>query len=105
MGASPFWATVAAGAALAAVHRMLSIATVRWPPVEDMVSGREIVVIRDGRLDRRAMLQALVTEHNLAQAVRQTLGHADFSQVALALLERDGRITVIGAKAPGEGAR
>lgn len=100
VGASPFWATVAAGAALVLMHRALSIATVRWPKVEDVIAGREIVVIRDGQLDRKAMRRALLTERNLSEAVRQKLGASDFSRVTLALLERDGKITVIESKEP-----
>ena len=95
VGASPFLATVAAGAALVLIHRAMSIATARWPRFEDMVSGREVVIIRDGLLDRQAMLNALLTERNLREAVRQKLGSSDFSLVALAILERDGKITVI----------
>jgi len=101
VGASPFWATVAAGAALVAIHRALSVATVRWPSVEDVVAGYEIVVIRDGQLDRQAMRRALLTERNLAEAVRQKLGACDFSRVSLAMLERDGKITVIESKQDG----
>jgi len=101
VGASPFLATVAAGAALVLIHRAMSIATARWPRFEDMVSGREVVIIRDGFLDRRAMLNALLTERNLYEAVRQKLGSSDFSGVALAILERDGKITVIERKVRG----
>ena len=101
VGASPFLATVAAGAALVLIHRAMSIATARWPRLEDMVSGREVVIIRDGLLDRQAMLNALLTERNLREAVRQKLGNSDFSRVALAILERDGKITVIGRKVRG----
>lgn len=98
VGASPFWATVAAGLTLAVIHRGLSLATVLWPRVEDVIAGREIVIVRDGRLDREAMRAALLTEHNLAQAVRQKLGTSDLARVSLAMLERDGKITVIGSK-------
>jgi len=98
-------ATVAAGAALVAIHRLLSIATIRWPRLEDLVSGHEILIIRNGKLDARAMRQALLTERNLREAVRQKLGEADFSRVTLAILERDGKITVVGSKAAQEGAR
>ena len=101
VGASPFLATVAAGAALVLIHRAMSIATARWPRFEDMVSGREVVIIRDGLLDRQAMLNALLTERNLREAVRQKLGSSDFSGVALAILERDGKITVIERKVRG----
>lgn len=95
VGASPFWATVAAGAALVLIHRALSIATGRWPRVEDLLSGHEVVIIRDGRLDREALRQALLTERNLQEAVRRKIGRSDYSRVARAILERDGKITVI----------
>ncbi|MGO4396349.1 DUF421 domain-containing protein [Variovorax sp. M-6] len=105
VGASPFWATVAAGAALVLVHRALSIATGRWPHFEDIVSGREVVIISHGQLNRRAMLDALLTERNLCEAVRQKLGSSDFSRVALAILERDGKITVIESEAGDDSRR
>lgn len=100
VGASPFWATVAAGASLVFVHRALSVAIGRWPRLEDVVSGREVVVIRDGALDARAMGDALLTERNLREAVRRKMGRSDFSRVELAILERDGRITVIESRQP-----
>lgn len=98
VGASPFWATVAAGASLVLLHRALSVVIGRWPSLEDMVSGREIVVIRDGELDTQAMRKALLTDRNLREAVRQKMGRSDFSRVELAILERDGRITVIESR-------
>src|ERR1700759_5225919 len=42
VGASPFWPTMAAGAALALLHRFLARACIRWRWVEDVVSGKEI---------------------------------------------------------------
>jgi uncharacterized membrane protein YcaP (DUF421 family) len=95
VGASPFWATVAAAAALAAMHRLLAVCCIRWARLEDLVSGREIVLVRDGSIDRQAMRHALLTERNLAEAIRQQLGHAEVEDVGRALLERDGKITVI----------
>jgi len=96
VGASPFWSTIAAGAALVIAHRMVALGSARWAAFEDVVSGCEITLVRDGHLDRAAMRKALVSRQNLEAAIRQKLGDAELSSVRLALLERDGKITVVG---------
>jgi uncharacterized membrane protein YcaP (DUF421 family) len=98
VGASPFWAAIASAAALAVTHRLLAQACIRWARLDDLVSGREIELVRDGRVDPHAMRRALLTQNNLWEAVRQKLGMNDISVVALALLERDGHITVLRAE-------
>ncbi|MET3382560.1 MULTISPECIES: DUF421 domain-containing protein [Variovorax] len=96
VGASPFWSTIAAGTALVVVHRAVALGSARWAAFEDVVNGREITLVRDAHLDQDAMRKALVSRRNLDEAVRQKLGDADLSSVRLAMLERDGKITVIG---------
>jgi uncharacterized membrane protein YcaP (DUF421 family) len=96
VGASPFWATIAAAGVLVLFHRATALASTRWRWFEDLVSGREIELVRDGRMDRAAMRRALVTESNLLEAIRQSLGDKQVSDVARAILERDGKVTVIG---------
>ena len=98
VGASPFWATVAAAAVLVLVHRAMALASTRWRWFEDLVNGRAIEFVRDGRMDPTAMRRALVTEKNLHEAIRQSLGDKQISDVALALLETDGRVTVVGKR-------
>jgi len=98
VGASPFWATIAAATVMALLHRMLALACIRWRTLEDLVSGREIELVRDGQIDWSAMRRALLTERNLNEAIRQTLGHASISDVSRATLERDGKITVLGRR-------
>ncbi|MDB5827201.1 MAG: hypothetical protein JWQ73_1421 [Variovorax sp.] len=94
-GASPFWPTVAAGATLVAIHRALALASLRWVAVENLVTGAEIELVKDGRVNAKAMSHALVTRRNLDEAIRQKLGDANIDAVALAIMERDGKITVI----------
>ena len=55
VGASPFWATVAAAAVLVLVHRAMALASTRWRWFEDLVNGRAIEFVRDGRMDPTAM--------------------------------------------------
>lgn len=95
VGASPFWATVASAAVLALMHRLMALACIRWKRLEDVVSGHEIELVRNGRVDDLAMRRALLTERNLAEAIRQKMGARPLKDVALAMLERDGKITVI----------
>ena len=96
VGASPFWATIAAAAVLVLIHRAVALASIEWKWFEDWVNGREIELVRDGRVDAAAMRQALVSEKNLCEAVRQTIGDKNVSDVKRAILERDGKLTVIG---------
>lgn len=95
VGASPFWSTMAAGAALVLVHRAVALGSSRWPRFEDLVNGHEIVLLNNGHLDEDAMHQALVSRRNLEEAIRQQLGDASLSDVARATLERDGQLTVL----------
>ena len=96
VGASPFWATIAAAAVLVLIHRAVALASIEWKWFEDWVNGREIELVRDGRVDAAAMRQALVSEKNLCEAVRQAIGDKKVSDVKRAILERDGKLTVIG---------
>jgi uncharacterized membrane protein YcaP (DUF421 family) len=98
VGASPFWATVAAAAVLVLIHRAMALASTRWRGFEDLVNGHEIELVRAGRIDATAMRKALVTERNLHEAIRQSLGDKQVSDVALAVLETDGRVTVVGRR-------
>lgn len=98
VGASPFWSAMAAGAALVAAHRAVALGSSRWPRVDDLVNGQEIVIVRDGQVDQAAMRNALVSRSNLAEAIRQQLGDAELEAVTRAVLERDGKVTVYGRK-------
>ncbi len=93
VGASPFWATMAAGAAIVVLHRLIAMASVRWPWFEAMVSGDKRELVRDGHCDDIEMREALVTRRDLDEAVRKKTGDERVS-IQRAVLERDGRITV-----------
>ena len=93
VGASPFWATMAAGAAIVVLHRLIAMASVRWAWFEALVSGDKRELVRDGRCDATEMREALVTRRDLDEAVRKKTGDESMP-IARAVLERDGRITV-----------
>jgi uncharacterized membrane protein YcaP (DUF421 family) len=98
-GVSPFFPTLAAAVALVLLHRGVALASMRWPWFEQFVSGHERELVREGAVDARAMRLALITHHDLEQAVRQKTGHEDIGRIERAVLERDGQLTVVPRKA------
>jgi uncharacterized membrane protein YcaP (DUF421 family) len=98
VGASPFWATTCAGAAIVAMHRLVAMASLRWPAFERLVSGEERELVRDGARDAAQMRKGLITAHDLDEAVRRETGD-ERVRVERAVLERDGKISVKVAKA------
>ncbi len=93
VGASPFWATMAAGATIVLLHRLIAMASLRWPRFETLISGdkRELVANRVRNVEE--MHRGLVTERDLDEAVRKKTGD-EASPIDRAVLERDGTITV-----------
>ena len=95
VGASPFLPTIAASVVLVLVHRAVALASTRWSRFDDLVNGREIELVRDGQVDAAAMRRALLAQSNLQEAIRQSIGDKKVADVALAILERDGKVTVL----------
>jgi uncharacterized membrane protein YcaP (DUF421 family) len=93
VGASPFRATMAAGLTIVVLHRLVGMASVRWPWFESLVSGDKRVLVRDGRRDESEMRKALITPRDMDEAVRKRSGD-EAVPVDAAVLERDGEITV-----------
>jgi len=93
VGASPFWSTMAAGATIVLLHRLIAMASVRWQWFESLVSGDKRELVKDRRRDEEEMRKALITDRDLDEAVRKKSGN-EASPLERAVLERDGRITV-----------
>jgi uncharacterized membrane protein YcaP (DUF421 family) len=99
VGASPFWATVAAAGVLALMHRAMGWLSVRSDAFDVFISGRERVIVVDGVKLDHSIARALISDRDLAEAVRKKMGEYDLQQVHTATLERDGEIS-ISPKAP-----
>jgi len=99
VGVSPFWPTMAAGAMIVVLHRLIAMASVRWPRFETMISGDKRALVQGGCRDEDAMRKALITVRDLDEAVRSKTGD-ETSPVERAILERDGGITVKVAAPP-----
>ncbi len=73
----------------------------RFRAVEKLLSARRLVLVRDGRCDRRNMRREFITDAELMSKVREQ-GLQDLSKVKRMFLEPDGEISLI--RQPGAGA-
>jgi uncharacterized membrane protein YcaP (DUF421 family) len=93
VGASPFWATMGAGATLVLLHRAVAMASLRWVWFETLVSGDKRELVDAAGRNRLEMRKGLITERDLDEAIRKKTGE-ERAPVKRAVLERDGTITV-----------
>lgn len=86
---------------LAGLQLLVATTTSRLPGGRSFVTARPTLVLRDGVPDRAAMRGQRLTEGELRQAVRAS-GVGDLSRVAIAVLESDGSLSVIGRDEAGD---
>ena len=94
VGASPFWATVAASAVLVLLHRLIGWVSVRSDRFDTLVNGKERPIVVDGQKLNHAISASLISDRDLAEAVRKKIGEYDLTRVCGATLERDGEISI-----------
>jgi uncharacterized membrane protein YcaP (DUF421 family) len=97
-GDVPFWPVVAATLLLVVLHRLFAMLTLRWRGLAKVMKADPVVLIRDGEMDRDAMIHHGIGEVDLLEGLRlaQTERPED---VHLAMLENSGRISVVRRKA------
>jgi uncharacterized membrane protein YcaP (DUF421 family) len=94
-GNAPFFPTLAAGLVLVASHWALSAIAFHWKGFGALIKGDERTLIRDGEIQWNEMRKAHITEKDLKEALRNNGKLDDPSEVKVALLERNGDISVI----------
>lgn len=95
VGASPFIATVLASLVIVVCHRMLAWFCMRSHAFERLVGGVEREVYSDGAFNEHELRAALMTQSDVRESVRQKLGVRSLDEVAAAVLERNGEVSVI----------
>jgi uncharacterized membrane protein YcaP (DUF421 family) len=74
------------------------------PFLDRLMRPAPVTLIRDGRVDRRALRREAITQDELLGELRLQ-GVEDTSEVRLAKMEQDGRISVIKREAQGSGGQ
>lgn len=93
-GNAPFFVSMVALAALVAMHWIISAVSRDWKSFSDVVKGHSTILIRDGRVDRKALKAAHMSQDDLDEDLRSQ-GIDDVKEAAEARLERSGKLSVI----------
>lgn len=93
-GNAPMFPSMAACAAIMAMHWLFSALAVRSHGLGKLIKGSSSVLVENGKTDNEALRTAHMTERDLEEALRQQ-GIKDVGRVEEARLERDGSVSVI----------
>jgi uncharacterized membrane protein YcaP (DUF421 family) len=81
--------------ALVGMDILLSVLKQRWQWLDRVLDDRPLVIVRDGRPLRDRMNQERVSEDDVMASARLHQGIRTMDEIAYAVLESDGHISVI----------
>ena len=93
-GTAPFFTNLFAVAVLIFIHFLISYFSCISTRFGGLIKGHPTVLIRDGRVDRKALRAAHMSDDDLDEDLRKE-GVAVPKDVAEARLERDGKLSVL----------
>jgi uncharacterized membrane protein YcaP (DUF421 family) len=99
-GTAAFFPTLGGAFVLVALHRVLAYWARRYHVIGYLIKGRSDVIIRGGRLDEHAAIRNRVSLHDIQEDLRLHGNVDDIRDVAVAVFERNGQISVVPRKPP-----
>jgi uncharacterized membrane protein YcaP (DUF421 family) len=94
-GTAAFFPTLGGGFVLVLLHRVLAYWSHRSHAVGLLIKGRSDVIVREGTLDEAAAARNRLSEHDVLEDLRLNGNVADMRDAKLAVLERNGQISVV----------
>lgn len=94
-GTAAFFPTLGGGFVLVVLHRILAYWSRRSHSFGLLIKGRSDVIVRDGTFDETAARRNRLSEHDVLEDVRLNGNVAKIGDVLLAVLERNGQISVV----------
>jgi uncharacterized membrane protein YcaP (DUF421 family) len=95
VGASPFVATIAAGAAIVVIHRFTAWLGMRSHLIGKLVKGEVGVLYENGRVNNETMRKHRISERDLMEGVRLSANVDSLDEIEKIYVERNGKISVI----------
>jgi len=80
---------------LVAIDIALSLLKQRWPTLDRWIEGIPLVIVERGRPLKENMRHARVDEEDVLTAARERQGLLTMDQIGLAVLERNGQISIV----------
>jgi uncharacterized membrane protein YcaP (DUF421 family) len=94
-GSAGFFTTIGVGFVLVFLHRLFGWIACRSHVFGILIKGCPTVVIQNGQLNRHAMRQNLISDHDLEEDLRLDAETQDISKIKIARLERSGDLSFI----------
>jgi uncharacterized membrane protein YcaP (DUF421 family) len=94
-GNAVFFPTLATGCVLILLHTFFSYITFYSRSLGSLIKGMPVPLIKDGAIQWKNMRKHFISEKDLLSALRRNAKLTHVSQVHLALLERNGEISII----------
>lgn len=79
---------------LISLEIIMSIVAMKLPKIRQLVSGNPKIIIRDGKIDQRALRQLRLTVDDLLEALRQK-DVFDLAVIDYAIIETNGKLSVL----------
>ncbi|HLS27781.1 MAG TPA: YetF domain-containing protein [Opitutales bacterium] len=97
-GQAPFIPSLASGAILVGLHWIAAAAAIRFERFAPWIKGRSRTLVRNGKVDEKAMRKSHIGAEDLNEALRAGGQITDLEDVELASLERNGTISVVARR-------
>jgi uncharacterized membrane protein YcaP (DUF421 family) len=97
-GSAPFVPTLIVGFVLVLLHRLFALGAYASHAFGILVKGKPVVIVENGRIDRRKMRVNHITQHDLEEDMRLDAAIEDPSKIKIARVERSGDISFIKAQ-------
>jgi uncharacterized membrane protein YcaP (DUF421 family) len=90
----PIWYGIIPLLVICVIHFVVSVISKKSPLMRDVISGKPVVVIDDNGIDFGELKKLNISAEELMEALRN-LDYFDMSEINYAIIERNGKITVI----------
>jgi uncharacterized membrane protein YcaP (DUF421 family) len=80
---------------LVGIDIALSLLKQRWPLLDRWIEGVPLAIVENGQPLRENMRHARVDESDILTAARERQGLATMDEIGLAVLERNGQISIV----------
>jgi len=95
VGASPYWATIAASVVMVIMHRFIAWLSVKNKKFERIVKGIYIKLYQDGALIGNNLEKTGMSENDLHESLRLETKKLTLAEIDTAFMETNGRISFI----------
>jgi len=97
-GSAAFFPTLGSGFVLVLLHRLFGLTAYYSHAFGILLKGKPVVLLQNGRLQRKNMLWNHISEHDLEEDMRLEAKTEDLSRIKIARVERSGDISFIKAE-------